>query len=244
MKEWFDSQIEQIKENPKVILKKWYFWLTIVVIIVCIAIPSSILSQKKRNDMIDTIATTQYADSESVANALFEYRDSGFVFKDAQAAIVANNSLSKYFTKQYIEYDIVSKLKNKGLLYSDIIELFQIVNGEGATWFYRIPVGTDKKPFGLVAGKDSLNKARIEKDIKNLFKNPDSVDIKSVGDLYYSWNYDQDGLCTNLTAKYTGVKVSATNDFGATVTETHNVEYLIKLEGQVDANDWTFMYMQ
>lgn len=33
MKEYFSRQITEIKSNPKIIIKKWYFWLIIIAII-------------------------------------------------------------------------------------------------------------------------------------------------------------------------------------------------------------------
>ena len=33
MKEYFSRQITEIKSNPKILIKKWYFWLIIIVII-------------------------------------------------------------------------------------------------------------------------------------------------------------------------------------------------------------------
>lgn len=33
MKEYFSKQITEIKSNPKVLIKKWYFWLVIIAII-------------------------------------------------------------------------------------------------------------------------------------------------------------------------------------------------------------------
>lgn len=132
MKEYFSKQITEIKSNPKILIKKWYFWLIVIAIIygliTDVFAPKENISSSN-NDIKENIIIAEKNETEKAESV--EEKESEEKIKKEKQKNIDDTKWTLYATteqviKNRLKVPQTAKFSNQQAIYDEDNQIYKI----------------------------------------------------------------------------------------------------------------------